>query len=254
MGPRWFILAWCLLGCAEIHPGDDDDGGAAEDAAPGGPDAAASASTPDGSPAPDPDAAPGEITTTVFDAASIRDTYLRLNNPTLNYGGGTRMCADTTTDDRRILLRVDVSSLAAGVEVESAELHIWTGTSANDLSTQIYSIYPMLESWTEGNLSATAGVASWNQRATGTAWTTAGAGNGSRGDGAVGSFVPDAIDTEYTVEVDAALVQGWIDDAATNQGVTIVSAGEDGGCFDSSEFTTASKRPSLSVSWRAPPI
>lgn len=213
------------------------------------PDGAAT-SQPDSSPIEEADAGPNDEQTRIFDAADFQDTYVRLNNPTFNYGGHTRMCADTTADDRRLLIKVNVSSLAAGVEVTGAELHLWTGTSTNDLSTQIYSAYPMLESWTEGALNAAAGTASWNQRSTNTAWTTAGAGTGSRAASAVGSFIPAAIDTEYTIDLDVDMVQGWVDDAGTNHGITIVSAGEDGGCFDTSEFTTASKRPSLVVKYR----
>ncbi|HUS67568.1 MAG TPA: DNRLRE domain-containing protein [Kofleriaceae bacterium] len=249
---RIAVIVCLLAGCADIQPNEPDEPDeSSSDAAPDIDEDldAGQTAAPDADPL-DPDAGPGDELTRIFGAADFQDTYVRLNNPTFNYGGVNRMCADTTTDDRRMLIRVDVSSLAAGVEVTGAELHIWTGTAANDLSTQIYSAYPMLESWTEGNLSAAAGTASWNQRSSNTAWTTAGAGTGSRAASAVGSFIPAAIDTEYTIDLEVDMVQGWVDDAATNHGITIVSAGEDGGCFDTSEFATASKRPSLVVTYR----
>ena len=246
-------ISACLLAaaCADIQPSDPDaeptlDAGGDEETpfrdagdTPGA----------DADPAA-PDAGPGDELTRTFGAADIVDTYLRLNNPTFNYGGGDRMCADTTTDDRRILLHIDVSSLAAGVEVTGAALHVWTGGLTNDLSTQIYSVHPMLEEWKEGIQTGAAGNASWELRLPATPWTTAGAGTGSRAADAVGSFVPDAIDTEYTVELEPALVQGWVDDATTNHGGQIVSAGAAGGCFLTTEHAPAARRPSLVVTYR----
>jgi hypothetical protein len=68
----------------------------------------------------------------------------------------------------------------------------------------------------------------------------------------VGSFDPTAIDTEYVVPLDPAMVADWIADPASNHGVVIVAAGSDGGCFNSTELATAAKRPSLAVTWTAP--
>ena len=86
----------------------------------------------------------------------------------------------------------------------------------------------------------------------GTPWTVSGAGTGSRDDQVVGSFVPAAIDTEYTIPLDPALIAGWLADEESNFGIIIVAAGSDGACFDSTEFPTAAKHPTLSVTWTAP--
>lgn len=237
------MLTWCcLVGCGAEIGGDGEDvpRDASPDAAPR-PDAAAPA-----------DASPPGTETTVFAVPDVVDTYLRLSDPTFNYGGRDRMCADTTTDDRRILLRVDVSALPAGAAVLQAKLHIWTGTSDNDLSSQTYSLYQVLESWNEGNENGVAGAASWNERQGGTAWTVAGAGVGSRDDVAVGSFKPTALDTEYAVALQPDLVRGWIEDPASNDGIIIVAAGSDGACFATTENATAGKHPTLSVTWTPP--
>lgn len=240
-----WLLTLCLVGCGAEIGGDDE----AADATPGRPDGAPGRPDAGG---PLPDAAPADTQTTVFGASDMVDNFLRLTKPTFNYGVSQRLCADTTTDDRRILLRIDVSSIPAGAEVVGANLHIWTGTSTNDLSPETFSIYRMLESWNEGSKDAAEGVASWNERKSGTAWTVAGAGNGSRDDVAVGSFVPAALDTEYIVPLDPALISGWVSDVDSNNGIQILAAGSNGACFASSEFATASRHPSLSVSWVAP--
>jgi hypothetical protein len=49
--------------------------------------------------------------------------------------------------------------------------------------------------------------------------------------------------------LEPTLIQGWLDDEANNFGIVIVAGGEDGGCFDSTEFASTEKRPSLVVGW-----
>lgn len=236
-----WVLSVCLLGCGAAIGDDDPVGGdgSPADAAPAGADGAAADAS-------------GEVENTVFAVPDVVDTFVRLSDPTLNYGGSARMCGDTTTDDRRMLVRIDVSSLPAGAQVLSATLRVWTGTLTNDLSAQSYSVYRMLEQWDEGAETATAGAASWNERRPGVAWSVAGAGSGSRDDVVRGSFVPAAIDTEYAVELDPALVAGWVDDPASNFGLVILSAGSDGACFATTEAADPGKHPILSVNWQAP--
>lgn len=237
-----WLLVWCLIGCGAEIGGDGDsdarpddrDAAAAADGAPSGPDAARS------------------VENTVFAVPDVVDTFVKLADPTFNYGARDRMCADTTTDDRRILIRIDVSALPAGAEVVKADLHIWTGTSTNDLSNQIDSIYRVLEAWDEGNQDGVAGAASWNERKAGSPWTVAGAGVGSRDEVVVGSFTPAALDTEYVVPLEPDLIRGWVADPASNFGIVIVAAGSDGACFDSTENATAGKHPTLAVDWIAP--
>lgn len=253
-----FLLSALAAGCAELHPAEEmPDAAAAADPADEGSqqpqrDAAASEEAPappDAGAVAAPDAAPPPVeVVTVLGAGDMVDTYLRFSNPTFNYGASTNFCADTTGDDRRILLRFDLSAVGAAT-VTDATLRLWTGTSVNDYSTQLYTAYQMLETWSEGAQAATAGVASWNQARANTAWTTAGAGLGSRDDTALGSFTPAVIDTEYTVSIDPAVINGWVADPASNHGLVILSAGADGACFYSSEHANAGKRPSLTVVW-----
>jgi hypothetical protein len=237
-----WVFVWCLVGCGAEIGGDEgtDARPATIDAAVAHPDAAA------------PDAALAEPETTVFAVPDVTDTFVRLTQPTLNFGARDRMCADTTTDDRRILLRIDVSALPVGTQVVDATMHLWTGTSTNDLSTQTFSFYPLLEAWDEGNQDGVDGAASWNERKAGTAWTVAGAGVGSRSEAVAGSFTPTALDTEYAVALDPSVVSGWIEDAASNFGLVVVAAGQDGGCFDTTENAIAGKHPTLVVTWVAP--
>jgi hypothetical protein len=171
--------------------------------------------------------------------------------PSFNYGASDRMCVDAT-DDRKILLRVDVSAIPAGAEVVGASLHLWTGLAPSDGSGGTFSAHAMLESWDEGDANAAPSTASYDERAAGTSWTAAGAGIGSRAGSAIGATVPATIDAEHRIDLDPAAVQGWINDEASNFGIAIITSSGDGACFDATEFAVPGKRPSLVVRWIAP--
>jgi hypothetical protein len=234
------------IGCmSDVFPrsGQGDDPAAESDAdgaPPAGGDPADAATPP-------PDSPPG-TQSTVFSADDIVDTYVRMSDPTLNYGASDRMCGDKT-DGRMMLLRIDVSAIPVGAHVVGSDLRLWTDLAPSDASTQTYSSYPMLESWDEGEEDAAAGAASWNERDSDAEWTASGLGIGSRGADVVGSFIPVAPDTEYLMALEPSLIQGWIDDSGSNFGLVIVATGEDGACFDSTELADAAKRPSLVVRW-----
>ena len=230
---RWVgPLALCLAGCGG-DGGGSDGGPVAQDSS------VSDASLEDGG-----DAHVSELSSSV-----IVDTFVRRTEPTFNFGARDRTCADTATDDRIILLRVDVAEVPSGAAVVGASLRVRTGALAADLSTDTFSIYQVLEEWSEGDQDGVAGVASGNERTTGTAWTAEGVGAGSRGETVVGSFVPDAIDTAYEVDLDPALVQGWVDDPSSNHGVAILAGGMDGSCFATTESAIAGRRPSLVITW-----
>jgi hypothetical protein len=77
-------MAMWMLGCGASIGDDDADGdqGGLADAA---------AQVPDGTPPTD---APGQTQTTVFAVPDVVDTFLRLSDPTFNYGAA-RACAPT---------------------------------------------------------------------------------------------------------------------------------------------------------------
>lgn len=194
------------------------------------------------------DASTTEVT--IFDDASILDTELRQIDPTKNYGELNRACADLPPDGRTVLLHVDASAIPASAQVISAEFHLWTGTDSTDASPDKNYVYEVFEAWQEGNQNGSAGQASWNERSPGMAWTTPGAGSGSRADVPAGVFTPSALDTEYVIPLDLGLVESWIANPAANYGIAIVlGAGVNGACFVTSEGL-ATKRPWLQVTWR----
>ena len=182
----------------------------------------------------------------------VRDTYVRENNPSFNYGVDEKLCTDQPADFRTALLQPDLMVLPVGAVVEAAEIHLWTGPDTNDYSTDAAVFYEVLETWNEGSVDAAAGTASWNLRQGTTAWAKEGCGPGSRGTLPIGAFVPGALDTEYAVALDPALFNKWLADPATDHGIALVESTVDAACFMSTEGGGATRAPFMMVTWRLP--
>jgi hypothetical protein len=175
------------------------------------------------------------------------DTYLDSANPTLNYGSGPgfRIDADPSSV---ALLRFDVSVIIApGSTVMSAELALTT--SADALEEGSIQFFELTENWTEGAEVGVAGPANWTQRTTNTDWTAAGAGTGSRAVTAMTELAPTTPATRYPVALPIDLVQRWVDDPVSNNGIVLVpvNAATHGIDFESSESATTAARPTLTI-------
>ena len=184
----------------------------------------------------------------VIGGDSVLDTYLRQDEPTYNYGAEERFCTDSGGDDRRALLRFDLGTINAP-PITKATLHIVTDGGDSGQSPDVHLAYQVLEAWYEGGSAGVAGVASWNESQAGVSWTTAGVGPGSRADAPVGSYTPITSETRYDVDIDPALVNGWIVDPDSNHGLAIVNGGGNATCYYSSEHADPVRRPSLTLVW-----
>jgi hypothetical protein len=152
----------------------------------------------------------------------VRDTYIKgsLADNSLNFGASTTLMVDRETIDlQRILLSFELSSIPAGSTISSAFLRMQATAVAANMNI---SAFELLESWSEGAGTGTAGVANWLDRAAGTAWTTPGS-----------SYNPAAL---WNISVNAPgqhswnvtpLVQAWIAGTSTNNGLMVGSP--DGG-------------------------
>jgi hypothetical protein len=153
---------------------------------------------------------------------------------------------------RSALIRFDLSALPPGSHVVSAELHLWT-TGQDQLKGQgTVRVYRMLEGWDEGRQNGSAGSASWNERQSGVHWTTTGAEQpGSRQASALGDIPATASNSRYYFALPTALVQGWIDTPATNDGLALVaqSTGDSSAAFESRESSSQAHRPEMIVTY-----
>ena len=175
--------------------------------------------------------------------AGTRDTTLRGNAPTANYGANEVVELDGDDSDETGLVKWDLSSLPSASVIESATIEV----NVVNGSAQAYEFYQLLREWVETN-------ATWNVADAGETWTTAGAqGSGDRETNVLGSLdAASAGKTTVSLNSDGvAAVQSWADGSAANEGGIFqdFSSG-DGLNFDSREVATETNRPCLTVTYR----
>jgi hypothetical protein len=178
---------------------------------------------------------------------TIADTYIDGGSKTTNFGGSTNLIVDGQPDDATIL-KWDLSSIPAGSTLQSASLSInVTSTSSNS-----YEIYEVKRSWTESQ-------ATWKKANSSTNWQSAGAqGALDAGSTVLGTITATTTGLK-TITLNAAglaVVQGWINNPATNYGFIIrdyANSNKDDLVFSSREVAVAANRPQLNIAY-SPPI
>ncbi len=195
-------------------------------------------------PTPTPDAPLADIVMSFGErpGADVRhitaDTYVVLTDPASNFG--TSDAASFDADPvQNALLRFDLGAAPPGAQVDGAELVLVIFDPLEDGECVIA---PITEAWSEDD-------ATYALRTQTQPWSTPG--------GTVGQLVQvfDATTTgEYTVSLPTALVQGWLDAPATNQGVRFASTSTDGrgGQWTTSDSSAADQRPLLRLTLRVP--
>jgi len=182
------------------------------------------------------------------------DIYIFSAAATTNYGTSTEMGigeANVATNIiGRSLLKFDLSSIPANATITSVTLSLWPNTdySSNTRTIRVYRLkVPFNES-----------QATWNTRATGSNWQTAGAsGVNDRESLAIGSvqiLANEPLNTEKQISLSPAQIQELIDGTFTNNGFIIIADTElnDGFTYKTSDHATASQRPRLVIQYTVP--
>ncbi len=204
--------------------------------------------------------------------AGTTDTQLASNAPTTNYGNATTLSVDGATDTGAVV-EWDVSYIPTGSVVTSAQIELYV-TTATTVQVQVettttsrrgrgkysttttttttttpvdYNVYALEQAWDE--ISAT-----WDEYAANLVWGAAGASGTTDYDATLLAQASPTASGTYTIALnDAGLeaVQSWIDDPSTNFGLILQDySGSSGGfTFNSSEASTASLRPKLTVTY-----
>jgi hypothetical protein len=96
-------------------------------------------------------------------------------------------------------------------------------------------------------------AATWNVYANKKSWEIAGArGSLDREAQAAGALTPSSTGKQ-TFNLSPTLVQSWLDNSASNNGIVIANAtNTDGFAFTSRESTPSSLRPQITVTYSAP--
>ncbi len=183
----------------------------------------------------------GPPLTAVFSGPlQIEDTQVVADTPTVTAGGGLEINVDGQTPHAHGLMKVPAligggsGQVPAGAIITSASLQVNCVNAGNTLR-----LFRLTESWVEDQ-------ATWNERATGSAWGAPGAdgaasntGDPLAGDCGVTGLRPFDITT---------FVQDW-SNGAPNHGIVFVESGTDGVDFSSSESASS---PVLTVIYKSP--
>jgi hypothetical protein len=198
------------------------------------------------------DAAPAERTWTVATArtasvTSAADAHILENTPRKNHGTVTPLGVDGdepagTGKDKSALLKWDLSTIPAGAKITSASVTL----NVTNSSTETFQAYELKRPWVES-------AATWLLYATGNSWQIAGAaGSLDRGTTVAGSVSPSTTGKQ-TFALSPDVVQSWLDNPTSNNGIIIANtANTDGFDFSSREATLQSNSPQITVTYRAP--
>ncbi|HYE99730.1 MAG TPA: DNRLRE domain-containing protein [Planctomycetota bacterium] len=194
-------------------------------------------------------ATPGASVTVAFqdgrapDAAyeGTRDT--RITDKTLDSMHGEDALLEVEGSDepggRPSLLRWDVSAVPRGSRVVSARVELSVRNTSQGMTCEIRAAE---RPWSEIE-------ANWGQAAEGRPWQVLGArGAEDRGEKVLGSFTPAR--GTVAVELDAAVVQRWVDDPSRNHGLVLTTRDRTSEFyFEAREVAKAERRPRLVVTY-----
>lgn len=170
------------------------------------------------------------------------DTFVENISPTFNFATRPTVFIGGGTEIRVALMRFDVSAIPQSASVCSATLRLFVGS--NDSSDE-FALHQVLEDWE-------ASSATWQIRLSpNVSWSAVGCGAPTSCSAtSAGLFTPVGVpDTPFDVPLDAAVVQGWVSQGATNYGLAIKdTGGVDAVRIRSSEYTNG-MRPRLSVTY-----
>jgi glucose/arabinose dehydrogenase len=175
------------------------------------------------------------------------DTTISENSPDQNYGGALYLFADGddpagSGKDKSALIKWNLSSIAPGTNVGSSSITL----NVSDPSTQTYTASELKRPWVES-------AATWNAYDIGKPWEVAGAkGSLDRQSIVAGTTTTPSSTGRLTFALDPAVVQRWVNDPASNQGIIIADAANSNGVdFYSREAVDSSQRPQLTVNLTA---
>jgi hypothetical protein len=130
---------------------------------------------------------------------AVEDTYVDKTNATQNFGNATVLYIRPTAGiDKRALIKFDLSSIPAGSQILAAILYVYNDKDDN----YAVDILQVTSSWSEMS----------------TTWNTQPAANpGSP----VGSFLLTSAKCTRAAFISNTLVQSWVDDPASNDGIML---------------------------------
>src|SRR5919112_1322145 len=173
---------------------------------------------------------------------SSADAQIVENAPAKNYGAATSLGVNGNYPsgsgrDEFALLKWDLSGIAPRTQVNSASVTLNVTTA----SPQSYQAYVLKRPWVES-------AVTWNVYSGGTPWQVAGAKGSLDREATVAGPITPSAKGKNTLALPPAVVQGWVDNPATNQGIIIANSSSTRGfTVDSREATDPTRRPQLTL-------
>jgi hypothetical protein len=186
-------------------------------------------------------------TTETRSITSSADTQIVENAPTKNYGAATSLGVNGnfpsgSGKDEFALVRWDLSGIAPHTQVSSALVTLNVTTA----SSQTYQAYVLKKPWVES-------AATWNVYSSGKPWQVAGAKGSLDREATVAGSITPSVKGKNTLTLPLAVVQGWVDNPATNQGIIIANPSSTRGFnFNSREVADPTRRPQLTLNLSPP--
>lgn len=161
-------------------------------------------------------------------ADTMSDTFLAsdASQAANNFGAHPDLHLTSSSLDP-ILLRVDLTSIPQSATVKSATLIFEVTFNTVEKGTKIQ-VFELNESWTEGSGDHSAGIANQFERHQDVVWSSDGAAPPSRGEMPAGSTTTNAfidVGGDLAIDVPASLVQAWVTDPASNNGLAVIVDG-----------------------------
>jgi len=173
---------------------------------------------------------------------SAADTQIVENAPTKNYGAATSLGVNENDQsnigkDKFALVKWDLSGIAPRTQISSASVTL----NVTNVSPQTYQAYALKEPWVES-------AATWNVYSGGMPWEVAGAKGPLDKEATVAGSITPSVKGKNTLTLPLAVVQGWVDNPTTNQGIIIANPSSTRGFnFDSREDPDPTRHPQLTL-------
>lgn len=175
--------------------------------------------------------------------AGTRDTMLEEHDATAKHGADSKLSISGDTpggsgQDDVALLQWDVSTIPTSAVVTAASLTV----TVSDKADQSYGVFEALRAWDES-------TATWKRASTALNWETNGARGASDRGAQIGAIRAPSTG-RITIALDAATVQRWVRDPASNHGVLVASTSNDNRLELVSREGSKASRPRLEVTWQ----
>jgi hypothetical protein len=171
---------------------------------------------------------------------AVADTTLDKTTPSASHGSEP-FCTirGGSASTRHCLLRWDLSSIPASATIGQSTLTL--KISDTDGSASTFGAFQMVRSWSESG-------ATWNKADATTLWEVPGAwGASDSATAVVATPPPTTAGSSVSMTVSRAMLQQWVSDPSTNQGIVFGGGSGDGVSFSTKEATSSIDRPRLVV-------